>query len=143
MIKYVPTSFIGLTNAGKDHPAVGEKFFSKYLNCGIKVSRAFDDKNWFFTMDKDGNTQEYRAQTELSFFQKRKIPNYSETRRRAVTKHGADLNAIYERAANECMAGIYLNGEHRIKGLRKIGFSDNQIAIIQSIVNQKAREQEC
>lgn len=140
MIKYVPVSFISLTNAGKNHPAVGEKFFSQYLGCGITVSRVFSDRDWLFTTDEDGNTQEYRAQTELSFFQKRKIPNYSETRRRAVTKHRADLNAVYERAANECMAGIHLNGEHRRESLRQTGFSDNQIAIIQSIVNQKARD---
>lgn len=140
MIKHVPTGLINLTNAGKRHPAVGEKFFSKYLGCGITVSRVFSDRDWLFTTDEDGNTQEYRAQTELSFFQKRKIPNYSETRRRAVTKHRADLNAIYERAANECMAGIHLNGEHRRESLRQTGFSDNQIAIIQSIVNQKARD---
>lgn len=140
MIKYVPVSLIRLTNAGKDHPAVGEKIFSKYLNCEIKVSRVFDDKNWFFTMDKDGNTQEYRAETKLSFFQKRKIPNYLETRRRAVTKHRADLNAVYERAANECIAGIHLNGEHRRESLRQTGFSDSQIAIIQSIVNKKVRK---
>lgn len=140
MIKRVPTGLISLTNAGKNHPAVGEKFYSKYLSCGITVSRVFSDKDWLFTMDKDGNTQEYRAKTELSFFQKRKIPNYSETRRRAVTKHRADLNVIYERAANECMAGIHLNGDYRIKNLRQVGFSDAQISIIQSIVNQKVRE---
>ena len=141
MIKYVPTGLISLTNAGKNHPAVGEKLFSKYLSCGITVSRVFSDKDWFFTIDKDRNNKEYRAQTELSFFQKRKIVNYSETFRRAVTKHRADLNDIYERAANECIAGIHLNGDHRIKNLRQVGFSDAQISIIQSIVNRKAREQ--
>lgn len=140
MIKYVPTGLISLTNAGKNHPAVGEKLFSKYLSCGITVSRVFDDENWFFTIDEEENSREYRAQTKLSFFQMRKIPNYRETRRKAVTKHRADLNSIYERAANECMAGIHLNGDYRIKNLRQVGFSDAQISIIQSIVNQKVRE---
>lgn len=140
MIKFVPAGLIRLTNAGKNHPAVGEKFFSKYFNCEITVSRAFGDNDWYFTKTGESNAQEYRSGVALSFLQKRKMPKYSETRRRAVTKHRADLNAIYERAANECIAGIYLNGEQRIKNLRQVGFSDAQIAIIQSIVNQKKGE---
>ena len=140
MIKHMPVSFIKLTNAGKDHPAVGEKFFSKYLDSTITVSRVFDDANWLFTMERDGNTEEWRAQTALSFFQRKKVPNYSETRRRAVTKHRAELNAMYERAANECMAGIHLNGEQRRESLSQTGFSGAQIAIIQSIVNRKIKE---
>lgn len=139
MIKNIEKYVLTKTSVGIDHPAVGEIYYSEFFNKDIVVSRVLNNNHWYFNFVRDPKQNERRAETPLTYFQKKKIKNYKEVHSTAVKKTQSEMNRIYQNVAQDCIKGIYLNGDERIKNLRAIGFNDIQIQRIQNIINNEMR----
>ena len=139
MIRNIEKYVLTKTSVGIDHPAVGEIYYSDFFSKDIIVSRVLDNNHWYFNFVHDHTKNERRADIPLTYFQKKKIKNYNEVHRSAVKKTQSEMNRIYQDVAQDCIKGIYLNGNERIQNLRAIGFNDIQIQRIQNIINNEMR----
>lgn len=139
MIRSIGKYVLTKTAVGLDHPAVGEIYHSEFFNKDIVVSRVLDNKHWYFNFVHDATKNERRSDIPLTYFQKKKIKNYKEVHRSAVKKTQAEMNRVYQNVAQDCINGVYLNGDERIRNLRAIGFNDIQIQRIQNIINNEMR----